>query len=69
MNKQIELILMKTIQDTGMNDMNEIYETFAENIVKGCIEVASNQRNPTTLNYKPSEQFVEDLKRHFGVKE
>lgn len=44
-------------------------EKFAELIIKECIEVASKQKNPHTLNYKPSERFVEDLKLHFGVEE
>jgi hypothetical protein len=43
-------------------------EKFAELIVQECIAVASKQRNPTNLNYKPSEQFVDELKLHFGVK-
>ena len=42
-------------------------EYFAELIVRECIDVASKQRNPSTLNFKPSERFVEDLKQHFGV--
>ena len=40
---------------------------FAELIVRECIQVAANQRNPSNLNYKPSERFVEELKKHFGV--
>lgn len=44
-------------------------EKFAELIMKECIEVASKQKNPHNLNYKPSERFVEDLKLHFGVEE
>ena len=42
---------------------------FAELIVRECISVAQQQRDPANLNYKPSERFVEDLQRHFGVKE
>ena len=42
-------------------------EKFAELIVKECINVARQQRNPANLNYKPSERFVEDLRQHFGV--
>ena len=40
---------------------------FAELIIRECIQVAANQRNPSNLNYKPSERFVQDLKLHFGV--
>ena len=39
----------------------------AELIVKECMSVARQQRNPANLNYKPSERFVEDLRQHFGV--
>jgi hypothetical protein len=44
-------------------------ERFAEMIVRECIKIAVNQRDPANLNYKPSDRFVEDLKQHFGVKE
>ena len=40
---------------------------FAEMIVLECIKVARQQRDPANLNYKPSERFVEDLQRHFGI--
>lgn len=42
-------------------------EKFAELIVRECMNVARQQRNPANLNYKPSERFVEDLQKHFGV--
>lgn len=42
-------------------------EKFAELIVQECITVASQQPNPSNLNYKPSERLVEALKFHFGV--
>ena len=48
---------------------NSRMEKFAELIVRECIQVAAKQRNPSNLNYKPSERFVEDLKLHFGVEE
>ena len=44
-------------------------EKFAELIVKECMNVARQQRNPANLNYKPSERFVEDLRQHFGVEQ
>ena len=44
-------------------------QKFAELIVKECMNVARQQRNPANLNYKPSERFVEDLRQHFGVEE
>lgn len=43
------------------------FQKFAELIIRECIQVAAKQRNPSNLNYKPSERFVEDLKLHFGV--
>ena len=47
----------------------EKLEKFAELIVRECMKVARQQRNPANLNYKPSERFVEDLRQHFGVEE
>lgn len=51
-----------TCQETAL-------ENFAELIVRECMSVARQQRNPANLNYKPSERFVEDLRQHFGVEE
>ena len=53
----------------GKNYIGLRDEYFAELIVRECIQVAAKQRNPSNLNYKPSERFVEDLKLHFGVAE
>ena len=47
----------------GENDI----ETFAELIVQECAKVCSEQRDPSNLNYKPSEKFSEAVKHHFGV--
>ena len=49
--------------------LNEYMTKFAELIVRECMNVARQQRNPANLNYKPSERFVEDLRQHFGVEE
>ena len=49
------------------NVPNEVVEKFAELIVRECVEVCLEQRNPANLNYKPSEQFAEAVKQHFGV--
>lgn len=43
------------------------YRKFAELIVKECIKVCLEQRNPSILNYKPSETFANAIKEHFGV--
>lgn len=42
-------------------------QKFAELLINECIEIAASQRNPSNLNYKPSERFIEDLRQHFGV--
>lgn len=46
-----------------------ITEKFAELIIKECANVCLEQRDPTNLNYKPSERFAEAVKQHFGIKE
>ena len=47
--------------------LSKLKDKFAELIVRECAKVCSEQRNPSNLNYKPSEQFAEALKQHFGV--
>ena len=47
--------------------MDEYHRKFAELIVRECAKVCLEQRNPANLNYKPSEQFAEAVKQHFGV--
>lgn len=39
---------------------------FAKRIIQECSEVCLNQRDPTNLNYKPSQRFSEEILRHFG---
>jgi hypothetical protein len=50
----------------GFQDL-ELFEKFAELIVKECVQVCLSQRDPSNLNYKPSERFAEAVKQHFGV--
>ena len=74
MNERIRELIAQATKVVEPNDpdyRHEIFdkEKFAELIVRECIQVAANQRNPSNLNYKPSERFVEDLKLHFGVAE
>jgi len=45
----------------------EQMEHFAELIVRQCMSVARGMRNPSNLNYKPSDRFVDELRLHFGV--
>ena len=47
--------------------MDLYHQKFAELIVRECARVCSEQRDPANLNYKPSEQFAEAVKQHFGV--
>ena len=47
--------------------MDLYHQKFAELIVRECAKVCLEQRNPANLNYKPSEQFAEAVKQHFGV--
>jgi hypothetical protein len=42
-------------------------EKFAELIIRECVSVCLQQRDPSNLNYKPSERFAEALKQHFEV--
>lgn len=46
-------------------------EKFAELIVRECVEVCNGQAtyDPQTLPYKPSKQFADAIKEHFGVEE
>ena len=72
MNERIKQLA----EQAGMHDfvleamgINEEMEKFAELIVKECAKVCLSQRDPSNLNYKPSERFSEAVKQHFGVKE
>jgi len=48
---------------------DEIFQAkLVELVVKECANVCLAQRNPSNLNYKPSERFAEAVKQHFGVK-
>ena len=68
MNERIkELAEQAGCSIDGMGYGEGNVEKFAELIVRECMNVARQQRNPANLNYKPSERFVEDLRQHFGV--
>ena len=75
MNERIKQLVKQATEDVFRNTpsflvTNEMWqEKFAELIVRECMKVAQQQRNPANLNYKPSERFVEDLRQHFGVEE
>lgn len=66
---ELQKLIYSLNEEIGVHWINEHKLKFAELIVRECIQVAANQRNPSNLNYKPSERFVEDLKLHFGVAE
>lgn len=42
-------------------------EKFAALIINECVNVCLQQRDPSNLNYKPSEKFADAIKHHFGV--
>lgn len=79
MNKKIEKFAKQSqIEIWGTNEINGSpkflghdidVEKFAELIVEECVRVCLDQRDPSNLNYKPSEKFAEEIKKHFGVKE
>ena len=46
---------------------SEDLEKFAEMVVRECVAICLEQRNPANLNYKPSESFAEAIKMRFGV--
>lgn len=75
MNERIEKLfgqaLDQAVPETWITltpaQLSKLKDKFAELIVKECARVCSEQRNPANLNYKPSEQFAEAVKQHFGV--
>ena len=73
MNKRIQEIIeecgiVHEYQTVGeRNDMLRRYEKLVELIVKECVAVCLSQRDPASLNYKPSEKYAEAVKQHFGV--
>lgn len=40
---------------------------YAEQVVKKCIEVILEQRNPPNLNYKPTESIAKAVSEYFGI--
>jgi hypothetical protein len=76
MNERINQIIEECTEywadkyDTYFDKEKDTYfdkEKFAELIVRECAQVCLAQRDPTNLNYKPSERFAEAVKQHFGV--
>jgi hypothetical protein len=45
------------------------HDKFAALLLDEVLEVVYRQRDPGTLNYKPSVKTVEDIKMHFGVEQ
>jgi hypothetical protein len=43
-------------------------EFLVKKVIEECARVCLDQRDPSNLNYKPSERFAEAIKEHFGVK-
>ena len=74
MNERIREIAVSA----GMTKMNQrsdglyvvsekTFELFANELIQECMSIARGMRNPSNLNYKPSERFVDELRLHFGV--
>lgn len=68
MTELIQKLWAQTVREYGHAGQEACAQQFAEVIVKECMGVARGMRNPTNLNYKPSERFVDELRLHFGVK-
>ena len=60
-----------TMVDGGSEFHPEFVKKFAELIVRECMEVCQGQAtyDPIVLPYKPSKQFADAIKKHFGVEE
>jgi len=43
-------------------------ELLVQLVVAECIKVCKSQRDPSNLNYKPSERFADEISQHFGVR-
>jgi hypothetical protein len=53
---------------TGTPIAWEFEEKFAELIIEECIRICLEQRDPSSLNYKPSEKFADAIRQRFGMK-
>ncbi|NBR26534.1 MAG: hypothetical protein EBU08_22695 [Micrococcales bacterium] len=71
MNERIRELWTKCVIKHTKDPMNwqTVADEFAELIVRECMGVARDMRNPPNLNYKPSDRFVDELRLHFGVTE
>jgi hypothetical protein len=79
MNPRLREVYMNAIREVinlpdGGKEVDRMYvpnvfaEVFAEQIVRECVNVCLAERDPSNLNYKPSEKFADLIKQHFGVK-
>jgi len=67
MNKPIFEIVQELNGRVGPDWSEDDKAEFARLIVEDCVQVCLKQRNPSNLNYKPSESFALALKQHFGI--
>ena len=67
MNKQIKQLALAAGGSHYPDVGGRTLEKFAELLIQECINVAKKQRDPHILNYKPSERFAEEIRKHFGV--
>jgi hypothetical protein len=74
MSKKIHELCMKAIfdvdgienPDTQMMFIPDCFrDRFAQLIIDECVNICLSQRDPQNLNYKPSEKFADEIKRHF----
>lgn len=67
MNKRIELLLMRAIQESGSTVSKEFSDKFAELIVRECARVGGD----IVLNQNEDNDMgvFLGIKEHFGIKE
>jgi len=70
MNKRLRELAEQndcTVDGMGYGEGN--IEGFANAIIDECVNVCLARRNPPNLNYKPSVEFADDIKRNFDIYE
>jgi hypothetical protein len=78
-NERIKELARQAGYSGGFDDPEEIeqigndfsyfdIDKFADLIIRECIGVCRSQRDPSTINYSPSERTVEAIRMHFSKK-
>ena len=70
MNKtRIDELIGQVIDENLGGEVTSLnLERMAELVALECVQVCLGQRDPQNLNYKPSEHFAEEIRKHFGIK-